>query len=227
MRVLLDRLSGSVAAEVSDEQLSALYDAPREPWLRVNMVSSVDGAATGSDGKSGSINNAADKKVFALLRSLADCVLVGAGTARAEGYRPTDRPVVLVSRRAALPSSLLGAPAGSVLLVTCSSAEGLAEAQEELGDSVIQAGADSVDLAAGVAALHERGLRRITCEGGPHLLADLAAAGLVDELCATVVPRLVGGIHPRITAGPALDLSLDLQVLLEHESTLIARWFTA
>ena len=51
------------------------------------MVSTVDGAATGPDGRSGGINNAADKRVFDTLRRLCDAVVVGAGTARDEGYR--------------------------------------------------------------------------------------------------------------------------------------------
>ena len=88
------------------EDLGELYAAPRQPWLRVNMVSSVDGAATGDSGKSGSLNNAADKRVFDHLRSVAHVIVVGAGTARTEGYRPTDRPIVVVSRRAEVPESL-------------------------------------------------------------------------------------------------------------------------
>jgi riboflavin biosynthesis pyrimidine reductase len=71
------------------DDLHELYavpaDRPGGPWLRANMVSSVDGAAAGDSGKSGSLNNAADKRVFDHLRSVADVIVVGAGTARAEG----------------------------------------------------------------------------------------------------------------------------------------------
>ena len=74
-------------SELSDADLDELYAVESRPWLRVNMVSTVDGAATGPDGRSGGINNAADKRVFDTLRRLCDAVVVGAGTARDEGYR--------------------------------------------------------------------------------------------------------------------------------------------
>lgn len=217
-----------LVGDASAADLASAYAAPRTPWLRVNMVSSVDGAATGESGKSGSINNAADKVVFDLLRSLADAVVVGAGTLREEGYRPlSGKPLVAVSRRAAVPPRLRSAPAGSVLLATCSSARGLDEARSLLGtDHVIVAGDDEVDLVGVVAALHDRGLRQLLSEGGPHLLSHLLQADLVDELDATVVPKLVGGAGPRIVDGPPVDVPLTLRLLLEEDDTLLGRWFT-
>ena len=210
----------------STDALGALYAVPRVPWLRVNMVSSVDGAATGESGKSGSINNEADKVVFDLLRSLSDAVVVGAGTLREEGYRPIEGSVlVAVSRRGSVPERLRSAPAGSVLMATCASAPELEPARSLPGaENVIVAGDDEVDLTAVVGALHERGLTRLLCEGGPRLLADLLAADLVDELDATVVPRLVGGDGPRIVDGPPLDVPLSLVLLLEERGTLLGRW---
>ena len=99
---------------------------PELPWLRVNMVSTVDGSATGSSGRSGSINNARPtSRVFHLLRAMADAIVVGAGTARAEGYGPTDRPIVLVSRSGGVPELLRGAEPGAVLMATVSAAEHL------------------------------------------------------------------------------------------------------
>ncbi len=212
----------------SASDLPGLYAAPRTPWLRVNMVSSVDGAATGESGKSGSINNAADKVVFDTLRSLADAVVVGAGTLREEGYRPiAGKPLVAVSLRGSVPSRLRDAPAGSVLMATCASAAGLSEARSILGaEHVLVAGDDSVDLALLVETLHDRGLTHLLSEGGPTLLASLLAADLVDELDATVVPRLVSGPGPRIVSGPPLDVPLTLHTLLEADGTLLGRWLT-
>lgn len=206
--------------------LHALYAAPREPWLRVNMVSTVDGSATGESGRSGSINNEADHAVFDHLRATADAIVVGAGTARAEGYGPVDVPIVLVSRRGQVPERLRDAPAGSVLLATCAAAEGLDEARELLGEEqVLVLGSHRVDLAALRDALVGRGHTRLLSEGGPHLLRDLLAAGVADELCTTTVPRVIGGEHPRITDGPPVDVPLRLHTLLEQDGTLLARWF--
>jgi len=231
MRLLIDRTAAGEAAtepapEVTDVRLRALYAVPRTPWLRVNMVSTLDGAATGAGGKSGSINNPADHRVFSTLRSLADAVVVGAGTARTEGYRPAALPIVLVTRRAEVPERLRGAPRGSVHVATCGSAPGLADARSALGaDQVVVAGEDRVDLVAVLERLHERGFTSLLGEGGPHLLADLLDAGVVDEVCVTLTPLMVAGEHPRIALGPDVDVPLELRLLLEDRGTLLARWF--
>ena len=102
VRVLIDDRGRT--GDVTEHDLFELYSAPRTPWLRANMVTTVDGSATGPGGRSGSINNEPDHRVFATLRRLADVVLVGAGTAAAEGYGPAERPLVLVTRRGQLPA---------------------------------------------------------------------------------------------------------------------------
>ena len=222
MRVLI---GPDHADEVSDEDLVRLYAAPSTPWLRVNMVSTVDGSATGESGRSGSINNVADKRVFDTLRRLADVIVVGAGTARAEGYGPARAPIVLVSRRAEVPEKLRGAAPGRVLMATCAHAEHLDEAREILGaEHVLELGSHRVDLAELRTRLVERGWPHMLSEGGPHLLRDLVAQGVADELTCTFVPRLVAGTHPRITDGPGLDVPLELHTLLEDDGTLLGRW---
>ena len=227
MRVLVDavtdRTSGST---LDDAHLRGVYAVTTSPWLRVNMVSSLDGAATGADGRTGSLNNAVDRQVFALLRETADAVLVGAGTARSEGYGPVDVPIVVVSRSGRLPERLRGGPAGRVLLATTARAPGLVEARGLLGDEhVLVAGEEDVDLPQVVDQLGARGTTRLLGEGGPTLLRDLLAVGLVDELCLTTVPRLVAGEHPRVTTGAPVDVPLRLGLLLEQDGTLLGRWF--
>jgi riboflavin biosynthesis pyrimidine reductase len=210
------------------EDLGTLYAVPRTPWFRLNFVSTVDGAAQGKDGKSGGINNAADKAVFDTLRGLADAVVVGAGTARVEGYRPAAVPIVVVTRSGAVPRLLRGADPGRVLAVTCAASPGLDDARAVLGDAhVIVLGDDAVDLGALPGALAGRGLPNVLCEGGPHLARDLFAAGVVDELCATTVPRLLAGAALGITDGDGIDVPLRLHVLLEDDGTLLARWLVA
>lgn len=207
------------------DDLGVLYAAPRRPWLRVNMVGTVDGAATGANGKSGSINDAVDRQVFQELRAMADAIIVGAGTARVERYRPADTPLVVVSRRAEVPEGLRDAPPGSVLMATCERAPGLADARRLLGiENVFVLGSHRVDLPLLKQVLADRGWVDLLCEGGPRLLRDLLASGAADELCQTVVPRLLAGDHTRITHGAPVDVPLHLHLLLESGGTLLFRW---
>jgi riboflavin biosynthesis pyrimidine reductase len=219
-------LTGSeLTGELSDTDLDALYAVPSQPWLRVNMVSTVDGAATGPDGRSGGINNAADKRVFDTLRRLCEAVVVGAGTARAEGYRDLSKPLVLVSRSGSVPAQLREAEPGRVLMATCGAAEHLDEARARLGaEHVLVLGQHRVDLAQLKQDLFSRGFTSLLCEGGPHLLRDLLAEGVADELDVTLVPRVLAGEHSRITNGPPVDARLRLGLLLEDDGTLLGRW---
>ncbi|SEB68689.1 Pyrimidine reductase, riboflavin biosynthesis [Nocardioides exalbidus] len=212
-------------ADLSDDELVAAY-APRSgPWLRVNFVSTVDGAATGSDGLSKSINDDADGRVFDALRSRADCLVVAAGTLRDEGYDVPRLPLVVVTRSGDVPPKLRDAPPGRILMATVATADGLAEARHVLGEgNVMVLGEEEIDLAALKAQLADRGWDEQLCEGGPSLFADLLAAGVVDELCWTVVPRLLGGDGPRIATGADVDVALRPVLLLEQDGTLLGRW---
>jgi riboflavin biosynthesis pyrimidine reductase len=215
-------------ADLSDDDLASAYAPARTPWLRVNFVSTVDGAAQGSDGVSKSINNAADKRVFDTLRRRADCLVVGAGTLRAEGYDVPRLPLVVVSRSADLPPTLAGAPRGRILMATVAASDGLAGAREALGEeNVLVLGEDEIDLALLKSTLAERGWGEQLCEGGPSLFADLLAAGVVDELCWTVVPRLSGGDAVRMATGAEVDVALRPALLLEQDGTLLGRWLVA
>ena len=212
-------------ADLSDDELTELYAPPSGPWLRVNFVSTVDGAAQGSDGLSKGINNDADKRVFDALRSRADCLVVGAGTLRTEAYDVPRLPLVVVSRSGDLPPTLRDAPPGRVLMATVASADGLAEVREQLGaENVLVLGEEEVDLVALKQELADRGWAEQLCEGGPSLFADLLAAGVVDELCWTVVPMLTGGDAVRIATGSEVDVTLRPALLLEQDGTLLGRW---
>jgi riboflavin biosynthesis pyrimidine reductase len=209
----------------ADDDLRALYAPPDEPWLRVNFVSTVDGAATGDDGTSRSINNGADKLVFDLLREMSDAVVVGAGTVRIEGSTVGRKPLVVVSRSGSVPATQRSAEQGKVLMATVSTAPYLEEARSILGrDNVLVLGSHRVDLARLKDELVLRGFRHLLSEGGPHLLRDLLDQGVADELDTTTVPRVISGSHRRITDGPPVDVPLRLATLAEHDGTLLARW---
>jgi riboflavin biosynthesis pyrimidine reductase len=214
-------------ADLDEDALRTAYAPLRLPWLRLNFVSSVDGAATGGDGSSKSIANDADQRVFRALRKQADVIIVGAGTIRDEGYRPNPKPLVVVTRSGDVPSSLLEGDAGRVYLATGSRSPGLAGARTLLGDRVLVLGEEGPDPVAMRSALSDLGFENQLCEGGPHLAADLLAAGVVDELCWTIVPTLVAGDAPRITVGDGIDVPLSLHSLLEDDGTLLGRWLVA
>jgi riboflavin biosynthesis pyrimidine reductase len=92
---------------------------------------------------------------------------------------------------------------------------------------VLVCGDGEVDLGAAIAALRDRGLARILCEGGPRLFGELARTGLVDELCLTFSPMLAGPGAERITAGaswPDGPRRFALAGLLEEDGALFARY---
>ncbi|MCK6211548.1 pyrimidine reductase family protein [Georgenia sp. EYE_87] len=196
--------------------------ADRAGWhLRVNFIASLDGAAT-HDGLSGGLNNADDKQVFDTLRMLADVVLVGAGTLRAEGYGamrldddaaawrvahglPAHPVLAVVSSRLAVGpdhAAFTDAPVRPLVLTHEASPAAARLALSEVAD-VVPCGVDSVDVGLLRAALERRGLSQVLCEGGPHLLGALIEADAVDELCLTISPVLEGGAAGRIAAGGA------------------------
>lgn len=225
------------------------YDAyrpadPHAPLLRLDMVTSVDGAITRADGRSGGLGGPGDLAVFTALRALADGVVVGAGTARTEGYGPhrvrpelaarrradgRDAPaaIVVVSRSLELDydAPLFTAAHTPTVVLTCAAAP--ADRREAAGRAgrVVVAGDDAVDLTAGIAALRdELGLASLVCEGGPALNAALLDAGLVDELCVTVAPSLVAGGVSGLAGDHARDHDLDLRQVCEQDGELYLRY---
>ncbi len=111
-------------SDLTDDELAQAYAPLSEPWLRVNFVSTLDGAAQGDDGLSKSINNPVDKRVFDALRRNADCLVVGAGTLRDEGYAVPKIPLVVVTRSGEVPDTLRDAPEGRILMATTGGREG-------------------------------------------------------------------------------------------------------
>jgi riboflavin-specific deaminase-like protein len=211
-----------------DVDIEAAYAVPAGTrWLRANMVSTVDGSVTDAERVSGGISGPADKALFAALRTMADAVLVGAGTVRAERYRPAALPIVIVSRRLDLDltTPLFTEASHRTVVVTARDAPAdRLEATAAVAD-VIATGDGVVDLAAGVRALRERGLHHLICEGGPTLLGALLAERLVDEVCLAMSPMVVGGSAGRIVNGPWLpDEAWRLHQLLETDGFLFARW---
>ena len=201
--------------------------AGTRPAVRLNMIASIDGA-TAVAGVSGGLGGPADQALFAVLRSQADVVLVAAGTVRAEHYGPLDVPVAVLSRSCRLDwdSAFFTAAITPPIVVTVAAASAV-ERKKAVGlADVVIAGERDVDLSAALGALAERGYARVLAEGGPSLNGQLAAAGLLDELCLTVSPLLAGGDAKRVLAGPVLPSGPGWQIrsLCEQDGFLFLRY---
>lgn len=230
--------------QLTDDQLRDLYAYPHDgrPWLRANFVSTLDGAVS-VDGVSGPMGGPADRRVFNTLRDLADVILVGAGTVRAEGYggaKVSDAqraarvargqapapPIAIVSASGRLDPGLRVFTEAEVptIVFTTASADvaGLAGT-----DAVVHRSAgERVDLPAVISWLASRGMGRVLCEGGPRLFGDLLEADAVDELCLTISPLLTAGAAPRIAASGSsvLHRMRQAHLLLDDDGTLLGRW---
>jgi riboflavin-specific deaminase-like protein len=210
------------------------------PYVALNMVSTLDGKAT-IDWRTRGLSSELDRRLFHHLRTQADAVMVGAGTARVERYGrivksgelrekrraeglEADPLAVIVSARLDLPADLplLNEPDQRVVVATGSDAviPDLAAQVDYLrvGD----------DLPVLMARLREDyGVRSVLCEGGPTLNSHLLAAALVDELFLTLHPKLTGGAAAlTIVAGRSLaaPAELGLESLAEGDGDLFTRW---
>lgn len=240
---VIDQLWPRARTGLTDEQLLELYAPPTTPWLRMNFISSLDGAAT-RDGRSGGLGDAADRRVFELLRNWADVVLLGAGTARDEAYGAMclaedavqwrierglkPHPVfALVSRHLDLdPASpiFMDAPMRPMIFTVSSAPQHMRRALSEVAD-IIDTGATSVDPMALRDHLHNRGYTRIHSEGGPTLFGAFINASVVDELCLTLAPSLEVGTAPRIAhAQTAMRTEMNLETILRAGDELLLRY---
>lgn len=242
VRRLLPTPATDLSLPADVDLLAEHYAYPEGGAVRANMVMSVDGAIS-LDGRSQPISGTADWFLFGLQRALADVIVVGAGTARTEGYGPgRARPefahlraaasqpsaptlaVVTGSGQLSPEAKLFRGSTPTIVITSESTAEEQLRPLREIAD-VIVAGDDSVTFGAAAAALRQRGLTRILTEGGPSLLGALVTDDLVDELVATISPMLIGGDSGRMVAG-AVGAVRDLELvgLLEDEGALFTHY---
>ncbi|MFF1421219.1 pyrimidine reductase family protein [Streptomyces sp. NPDC058280] len=234
------------AAGAADEARPEARPVGDGVWLRANMVSTLDGAAH-HEGRSQALSSDADMRIFGTLRAIADAVVVGAETVRLEGYRPARARDAFAARRAAAgqgPAPVIAVVSASLnldfslplfteplvptlVLTGAAAPPERIRAAEKAGAEVLIAGdGPGVEPARAVRALAGRGLTRLLTEGGPRLLGQFVAAGVLDELCLTVSPTLTAGYAQRIAGGPALAVPerLALASLLEEGGFLFTRY---
>jgi riboflavin biosynthesis pyrimidine reductase len=213
------------------------------PFVFVNMISTLDGRAS-AGGRTSVLGDDADLEMLLELRTLADAVLIGSGTLRAEGYDrlvrsperrarreaaglPADPPAVLLSLSFDLPwdVGLFAAPEQPVLIYTASDAE----------PPAVAARIEVVRLhdptpATMMRDLRARGIAVLLCEGGPTLNRALLGADLVDELFLTLAPLLAGDPRqPGILMGAPLPApaGLELRWVLRNGDELYLRYAAA
>ena len=228
---------------LDDTALILAYRLPAGRSLRVNFVVSLDGAVT-VDGRSRPLGSPGDQRIFTVLRTLADAVLVGHGTAVAEGYRPitadsavgrlraslggpATAPVVIVSQHASLDpgSRLVTGAVAPTILVTCAAADAARRAAlAAAGVTVLVCGDEDVDLSLALDRLAGLGHEQVLCEGGPQLLRAALTAGVVDELDLSIAPALVGGETRLLGAALPAPARLHLRQVLEEDGLLFTRY---
>ena len=245
MMGVMRRLFPDSVPEVDLVESYAVPDAPvpGRPFVRCNMISTFDGGIS-VDGRSGLLGGPADHRVFAVLRSWADVVLVGAGTVRAENYGPVrldeERQrerrfrgqdpipsIAVVTRSGNLDWSSALFSEADVRPLVITTSDGAERAQQRGGavaDFVV-AGTERVEPSLALEHLSRLGHRSVLLEGGPGLNADVVKAGRMDELCLTLSPRLIAGMGSRLFAGPELMPPQDVRVdqLLEEDGFLFCR----
>lgn len=221
--------------------IETAYLHPSEQHLRLNFVTSLDGAVE-VGGRSGPLGGPADRAAFMAMRAVADVVMVGAGTARTERYGPVrlapdveDRrrargqaprpPLAVITARGELDTGARMFEADRDVIVYTT--ERVVTDRRDLAElaEVVPCGVGVVDVAQVVAHLHGRGLGRILCEGGPSLSRSLFEAGLVDELCLTLSPVLAGeGTHHLSEAWRGDAGRFSLRALMEGDGMVITRY---
>ncbi|TFD27903.1 dihydrofolate reductase family protein [Cryobacterium cryoconiti] len=220
----------------SRDWLLLRYAPKPGPYLRVNMIASLNGSVTGSDNTSDSLSSRLDRRILGVIRQLADVVLIGAGSVRAEGYViPARASLAVVTASGDLAGHRLAPRAGTeadrsrrVYVLCPRAAVARAQATTAGSGAVIVPLEDQVGTltpAAVVAALHSLGLTRIVCEGGPLLAGQFFAADLVDELCLSTSPQIVLGARGLLESARPVATGFSLrQLLLDDQGALYARW---
>lgn len=216
-----------LAAEgIAPGQVSAMPDG--RPRVMGVMVGSADGRAV-VEGHAGGLSGPADRTHYRSLRTAADACLVGPSTLlienystllddhqseRREGLGLPPEPLLVTISRSLDPRlaelRIFNIPGRPVRLYT--------ESTEEFppcsGDiEIVRVGEGDLTPAHCIDDLGSLGVSMLLCEGGPHMLGALFAAGLVDDLFLTVSPRIVAGTGVNVVEAPTFDPPIEMELV--------------
>lgn len=192
----------------------------------LNIVESIDGA-TAIDGGASGLNDADDRQLFLALRSVADVVMNGAATVRAENIGPVklsddmrrlrreagihEPPtMVVLSRSLSLDPGLriFSDPERRPVIITDIGADpDRVEMLQEVADIVHL---EKLNAAGIVDALGAASV--ILCEGGPTVNSQLIEGGVVDEVNLTISPVLALGDSKRVASGPPSNRPTEMRL---------------
>lgn len=191
----------------SINELADFYAAPSSQWVRSNMVISLDGHFDDSKQSSDALSSELDLRILLLLRALSDVILVGGRTARQENYTPKPcraefREIARPQTRVAVITNSLDFDLANVLFhgetrpILLTTTAALVQADTSHVDALHQvadiSSVDTLDATWVIHELHQRGLDRVVCEGGPFVQNLLRQGSVLNEMDVTIAPMLMG-----------------------------------
>lgn len=228
LRVLASRAGASSSAlrtdtldlrdPSADARIHELYTPPRRDWVRMNMIGSLNGRVTGSDGTSDSLSNRADRRILSVIRTMSDAILVGAETVRNERHLAT-RPtwLCIVTGTGNLAGHRISPADAAASVLVCCPPDARAEVERTMPGAQIEsleAPDGRVSLDGVLATLRERGLHRIVVEGGNRLISQCLDEGRLDEICLTQAPVFAPNQAVSLP-GSAAGTRFERELLLE------------
>lgn len=186
----------------AETELRRLYEIDERMSLRLSMIQAADRSSVGLDGTSRSLNGPEDLRILRVTRSWADVVIVGAQTARTEGYGDIRMKPELVAAR--VESGLRPLPDLAIVTRNGRVPEGLdptrtwifttewgraVSMEGPLAHRVVPRGKDDFDVYSMIGFLHMVGYRRMLCEGGPALARMVMSQHAVSDFCLTTSPK--------------------------------------
>jgi diaminohydroxyphosphoribosylaminopyrimidine deaminase/5-amino-6-(5-phosphoribosylamino)uracil reductase len=210
-RAMSDALPGERPGDDDDPFAPFRKADPSRPFVVAQLGQSLDGRIATISGESKYINGPPALDHLHRMRAEVDAVIVGASTVVADDPQLTVRRVtgtsparVVIDPRGRLcgPAKWLARDGTRCLIVsTCAGeeVEGIERIRLEARDGVIPPRAI-------VAALFERGLRRLLIEGGARTISAFIDADCIDRLHLLVAPLIIGSGRAGLDLAPVGEL---------------------